>query len=109
MPPTPHFPGAQFDQINKRVANASAETKKDPWHAFAAAWNAVAYRTVAAEAYSAGFIASLQAKARYLQDHSIFGFAFTSASAIECFYYAANSIGHVVDPARFPMQNAKDL
>jgi hypothetical protein len=106
---TPQFPGAQFGEVNGRVAKAAADTKKDQWHSFAAAWNAVDFRTRAAEAYSAEFTEALKGIGRYRQDHAIFGFAVSSASAIECFYYAAYSVGNLVNASQFAMAVAKDL
>jgi hypothetical protein len=78
--------------------NAASKTRKSAWGLFVNAWNGLAYRLIAAHEYSVAFGQALgKAEDRYRQDHALFGFSFSSLSALECAFFAANSARLLLD------------
>jgi len=75
----------------------------------------VAYRAKAAREYAERLAASLATAdmpgdpERYEQDHALFALAVTALSAIECCYFTAFCIGHVVEPATIPLSEPDHL
>jgi hypothetical protein len=100
------LPVAEFDFVNERVSRRGSENK-DIWHGFASAWTGIAYRLRAALDHEHSFATSVAHSTapapdeRYRQDHDLFGFVVSAASAIECFYFAAYRIGSLVKPTDF--------
>lgn len=121
LPPT--FPEAEFDFVNDRVALRTRTKGGSPieaahvsaWGGFGTAWRGVAYRQRAAHEHASRFVASIQKSSapptpeRYAQDHELFGFFCSAASAIEMFHFAMNCAGAVVWPNEFPLDDDKKL
>jgi hypothetical protein len=90
------LPVIEFDAINERVSQQSIGNKT-LWHAFASAWNALAYRLRAAQEHCLAFTESVAISSapppppegRYQQDHDLFAFVACTVSAIECLHFAA--------------------
>jgi len=108
------LPVAEFDSVNERVAQRSSGNE-DIWYGFASAWNGVAYRMRAALDHERAFTTSVAGatappiEERYRQDHDLFGFVVSAVSAIECFYFAANCIGSLLEPGIFPLSKSENL
>ncbi len=108
------LPVAEFDLINQRVSTY-AETEKAKWHAFASAWNAVAYRWRATHEHGSEFVKSVtkssspEINERFSQDHNLFVFATSAASAIECFFFASYCFASLIDSASFSISKDSDL
>jgi hypothetical protein len=108
------LPVTEFDAINERISQQSVGDKT-LWHAFASAWNALAYRLRAAQDHCLAFSESVSKSSapppeeRYQQDHDLFGFVACAVSTVECFHFAAYCIGALVAPATFTFLTASNL
>lgn len=111
----PGFPVAEFDRVDEWMSARGGNPPDSVWFAFASAWNAVAYRLKGAAEHCAALCdsfarsSSAAPKERWRQEHDLLGFAATATSALECCCFAAYCVGHIIDPARFPMTKPKNL
>jgi hypothetical protein len=90
--PSASFPVEAFDEINQRMSRRTTGSKSG-WHAFASAWNAVAYRLTATHEHAERFRLLLvtpgtSPRARYAEDHELFCWAVSAQSSIECAFFA---------------------
>lgn len=108
------LPVAEYDFVNQR-ASRFAETGKAKWHAFASAWNAVAYRWRATHEHASDFETSIakssspEVNERFRQDHDLFVFVTSAVSTVECFFFASYCLASLVNSASFPISNERDL
>ena len=108
------LPVAEFDVVNQLVSQSSTGNK-DVWHAFASAWNALAFRLRAAQEHSVAFSTSVAESSgpppeqRYRQETDLFVFVTSAVSAVECFFFAAHCIGALVTPTVFPVSKPSHL
>lgn len=108
------LPVAEYDLVNQK-ASRFAETEKSKWHAFASAWNAVAYRWRATHEHASDFEMSIalssspEVNERFRQDHDLFVFVTSAVSTVECFFFASYCLASLVNPASFPISNERDL
>lgn len=101
------FPVAIFDRINQRVA--AIPGRSDPiWEQFATAWNAVAYRFLAAARADARFINAIRRGDRVRQELDLFSFVSTACSSIECLSYAIHAVGAILSASDFPITTEPD-
>jgi hypothetical protein len=111
--PSPSFPVEAFDEINQRMSRRTAGSKS-AWHAFASAWNAVAYRLIAAHQHAAKLrlllsIPPSSSEARYAQDHELFCWVVSAQSSIECAFFAAQVVVLVAGGKPFTPTKDGDL
>lgn len=108
------LPVIEFDAINERVSQQSVGNKTI-WHAFAFAWNALAYRLRAAQEHCSAFSESVATSSApppeecYRQDSDLFAFVACAVSTVECFHFAAYCIGALAAPATFVLSNSSNL
>jgi len=110
----PEFNAKAHDSVNSRVSSATQPNSRQR-RSFAAAWNATAYRFLAASEADASFTHSVGGtvspppQERYIQDNALFTFFVAACSTLESFYFSAYCIGAIIDPEAFPMGSPKDL
>lgn len=110
----PDFPVVQYELIHKR-AEPRAKTSNHVYEHFAGAWNAIAYRFLAATEYEGTFTASLAGAGsspaplvRFQQERDLFGFFSNGFSVFEATFYGLFSLGSFLSAAIFPLGTAKD-
>lgn len=109
------FPVDAYDRVGDWLKENTEKPPGTVWFTATSAWKGVAYRAKAAREHADELAASLAIAdtpgepQRYEQDHALFALAVTALSAIECCYFAAFCIGHVVEPATIPLSDPKHL
>jgi hypothetical protein len=109
------FPVEAYDRVGDWLNVNTEQPPGTVWFTASSAWKGVAYRAKAAGEHAAGLVESLALgdmpgePLRYEQDHALFMLAVTALSAIECCYFAAFCIGHVVEPTSIPLSDPKQL
>lgn len=108
------FPAAPFENIHERVVS-SVDAQGDLYREYAAAWNAVSYRFLAATHYSDDFVESITQSGgsanigeRFRQERDLFGFFTNGLSTLEAAFYGLFAIGALLSPALFAMTTAKE-
>jgi len=107
----------EFDRVfelAQGLANPNNGTLEEvsAWRVAINALNGFAYRLKAAKDYSDRFGASIDpatAEDRYIQDHSLFGFAASSLSALECLFMASYGIASLFQLPGFPINTPGNL
>jgi hypothetical protein len=92
----------------------SIQSNESAWRGFAAAWNAVAYRLIAAHRHAERLrqLASSSASTaeeRFQQDDEMFCWAVAAQSAIECAFFAAQIVTAVGSAESFDPMDDGDL
>jgi hypothetical protein len=117
----PEVDVAIFDSINQliaRIANPNApanSSKKTIWHAFASAWNGVAFRCRAASEYDAEFQKLILmttwpgGDVRYKQEVALFGCVNSALSSFECFCVASYAAAASLSVPSFPLTSDAHL
>lgn len=115
------FDVTKYDSVNERAAKIanpnipSEPTKKNAWHAYASAWNGVAFRLRATVDYHEEFTRSIVKTTspggdeRYIQERALFGCVVSALSSIECFFMAAFGLGAALAPFSFLLYKPEHL
>jgi hypothetical protein len=103
-----------LDAIRSRAALHKAKSEVAV-SLFASAWNALGYRVRAAHDLNEEFRAVMAlgdappAEERYRQEQTLFNFTTAALSTLECLYFGAYCLGHLIDPTVFPITKDSDL
>ena len=112
--PTNLFPADTFDEVNQKVSRRTSGSKA-AWHAFALAWNGIAYRFVAAIEYAGLFSGSIRINdapppdERCRQENALFFCISSLQSSVECTYFASRIVGGISSPDGFTPSCDQDL
>lgn len=106
------FPNRDYEAVFQK---AQPHALIDPviFEQFGGAWNAIAYRFLAACDDSDALTISLGEKfpnvaERYAQERHLFGFFSNGFSVFEASFYALFSLGALIDPKNFPINSDED-
>jgi hypothetical protein len=107
------FRSEENDSVNRKMAKYASDAGSN-WFMFASAWNAVAYRLIAAhkscEKFDKLIVATPQTIAlRFDQDHEMFDFFTAALSCLECAFTATFACASQAAPAVFPINADNDL
>jgi hypothetical protein len=109
------FPVKAFDAVDQGMSRRrSIQSNDSAWRGFAAAWNAVAYRLIAAHRHAERLseLASRSASTpeeRFQQDDEMFCWVVAAQSAIECAFFAAEIVTAVASADSFDPMDDGDL
>jgi hypothetical protein len=107
------FPGADFENIEKKVQARFAEHAHARF--FGGAWGALAYRFMAMAQYDESFTKSILANGvspgpmlRYEQERDLFGFFSSGCSATDALLFGMFTLGAMLKPVAFALKDKSD-
>ena len=112
--PADLFPADTFDEVNQKVSRRTSGSKA-AWHAFALAWNGIAYRFVAAIEYASQFSGSIRISdapppdERCRQENALFFCISALQSSVECTFFASRIVAGISSPDGFTPSGDQDL
>lgn len=107
------FPVSPYESIYRVIVTKHGNHPR--FDHFAGAWNALAYRFVAAVNYGDELIDSFSTygtspppNERFVQERLLFDFFSSGFSAFECVFYGCYAIGNFLMPENFLLESAKE-
>lgn len=114
-PVPPDFPASGLDAVVQRIAEGPPHSNSQ-WAVVGPAWNAVAYRFLAAaradDALGRSFLKDGTAPvpvARTRQELALFAFVTAACACVESLYFALYASGSILRPAGFPLNTLDDF
>lgn len=110
------FPVKPYENIMNSIVQAQESNKHpEPWHEFACAWNAIAWRFCSCAEHDLAFTKAMRQPEKfsssheiYVQERELFCFFVSGMSVIECTCYASFAVGSMLDVRTLPIVTEED-